>query len=287
MLIPALSQRNIRTTNTKMRHYKAQTASHWYFRDGSPCHEVVMKTDKTKTRDTNLSDARKLGLYPSVTNIIKILDAPQLDTWKINQYINFALTLPVIEGETVDERAQRVVRTGFDELDVARRRGTLAHRCIEEYLTDGDFKPHDEVAEIMAPFLDWFKDTVSEVFYTEKTLVGAGYAGRVDLCARLKGYDDTFILDFKTRKPSQGKLRCYDEDGMQLGAYAMAELLSQGPDPQEIRTASILINSEIPSTPTLSVWSKEDQERLSKAFLSTFETWKLLKGYDPEQTKQD
>lgn len=267
-----------------MKLVNVETASHWYFPDGTACHEVQMKTDKTKTRDTNLSDARKLGLYPSVSNVIRMLAAPQLEAYKIEKAILAALTIPNVEGEALDDRVKRALRTSREEVDEARKRGTLCHKCIEDYLTTGDFKPHDMVAEIMDKFRDWFRANVDEVIFTEKTLVGNGYAGRSDIGAWLKGEDVPFILDFKTRKPSQGKLRCYDEDGMQLGAYAMA-FRKNFPDYERVRTASVLINSETPSEPTLNKWSPEDQSRLSKAFVSTFETWKLLKGYDPEQAK--
>lgn len=77
-----------------------ESASHWYFPDGSPLHEVE-RADGKGTRPTNLRDARKLGLYPSVTNILSVLAKPGLNAWKQEQAILAALTLPRRSGESL------------------------------------------------------------------------------------------------------------------------------------------------------------------------------------------
>lgn len=265
-----------------MKLVTVETASHWYYADGRPCHEVPMKTDKNRMRDTNLSDARQLGLRPSVSNVIRSLAAPQLEAYKIEKAIIAALTIDPIPDEALEDRVKRALRVSREEVDEARKRGTLCHKCVEDYLTTGTFRPHDDVWDIMSPFQSWFDANIVDIVFSEKTMVGAGYAGRADLGAHIRGEDGLWILDFKSRKPSQGKLRCYDEDGMQLGAYSMAfRRMNDMIEP--VRVASVLINSETPSAPTLSKWKEEDQNRLSKAFLSLFETWKHIKNYDPEQ----
>ena len=53
--------------------YASEANSHWYDKDGVPCHEVPKASGKGKTK-TTLTQARKLGLFPSVTTIFKILD---------------------------------------------------------------------------------------------------------------------------------------------------------------------------------------------------------------------
>lgn len=58
-----------------------ESASHWYFPDGTPLHEVP-RADGKGQRPTSLRDARKLGLFPSVTNVLSILAKPGLDAWK-------------------------------------------------------------------------------------------------------------------------------------------------------------------------------------------------------------
>lgn len=255
------------------------TNAHWYFPNGKSCHTVPMKTDASRTRDTNLKDARELGLFPSVTNIINMLDKPYLDSWKVEQAIMSALTLPHIEGETIDERAKRVVKDSMQQVDDARKRGHLVHKCIEDFVTGGGWNPHESVQHLADPFKAWFDANVTNVHASELVVVGNGYAGTMDLKASVKGFDGPVILDFKTRKPSQGKMRHYDEDGMQLTAYQhadadMGNLMSEN-------LVSVLINSQEPSEPTIHVWEKEDRNRYWSAFLACFALWKLIKGYEP------
>lgn len=262
-----------------------KSSSHWYFPNGEACHSVPMKSRKGEMRNTTLGDARKMGLYPSVTNIIGVLAQPQLEAWKIEQGILAALTLPVIEGESVDDRAKRVVRDSMEQVDEARKRGHLCHKCIEDYLTTGLWEPHDSVEELMRPFKGWVDGNVQNVVASECTLVGKGYAGRTDLIGYVKGISGRCILDFKTRKPSQGKLRTYDEDCLQLSAYKMAynwgNVTKTNFEPA-VNTLSIIINSQEIELPTVHAWSMEDQDRYGTAFLNCFNLWKLLKGYNPE-----
>ena len=55
----------------------AAESGHWYQADGTPAYEIVGANGKM--RPTTLRDARKLNLYPSVTTIIRLMDAPGLD----------------------------------------------------------------------------------------------------------------------------------------------------------------------------------------------------------------
>jgi hypothetical protein len=54
--------------------------SHWYALDGKPVHTLPTK-DGDGVRPTTIRDARKMGLLPSVTNIISQWDKPQLTRW--------------------------------------------------------------------------------------------------------------------------------------------------------------------------------------------------------------
>jgi hypothetical protein len=50
-------------------------------------------------RPTTLRDARKLGLLPSVTNVLGVINKPELVEWKMTQAVLAALTLPRRDGE--------------------------------------------------------------------------------------------------------------------------------------------------------------------------------------------
>jgi hypothetical protein len=70
---------------------KPSESGHWYKKDGSPAYTTIGKTGE---RATTLRDARKLGLLPSVTTINGMLSKAGLDTWKQQQVLLAALTLP-------------------------------------------------------------------------------------------------------------------------------------------------------------------------------------------------
>ena len=74
-------------------------------------------------RPTTLRDARKLGLLPSVTNVLGVINKPELVEWKMTQAVLAALTLPRLEGEGEDAFAKRVVEQGKDVVEDAREGG--------------------------------------------------------------------------------------------------------------------------------------------------------------------
>lgn len=236
-----------------------------------------MASDKTKMRNTDLRDARKLGLYPSVTNIIRILDKPLLTAWREEQMVMAALTLPHIEGETLDERARRVVRDAQSIVEDAAKRGKLLHTACEMYLIHGEIAPHPMVEELFQPFPVWARENILDVEYTEKTIVGVGYAGTLDLKAEVRNYGRR-ICDFKSRKPYNGKMGTYPEDGYQLAAYLEGDALT---NKRADGALSILINSQEPSEPHVHAWDAAAMEHGWEVFKTMFKLWKLLKNYEP------
>src|SRR6266436_7275945 len=95
-------------TSTQTGNAIASEACHYYARDGAPVYEVP-RAKGDGTRPTTLADARKRDLVPSVTNVLNVAAKPGLETWKAQQLLQSALTLPRIEGETLDAYALRVI----------------------------------------------------------------------------------------------------------------------------------------------------------------------------------
>ena len=89
-----------------MRLFNPENA-HWYRRDGEPLHSVP--SAKGDPRPTTLRDARKLSLLPSVTNVLGVINKPELVEWKMTQAVLAALTLPRMDGEDLGVFAKRVV----------------------------------------------------------------------------------------------------------------------------------------------------------------------------------
>ena len=70
-------------------------SNHWYAKDGTPMYTVPAKSGEP--RATTLRDAKKMGLLPSVTTIMKSAASPGLEAWKLNQMMLAALTLPRVD----------------------------------------------------------------------------------------------------------------------------------------------------------------------------------------------
>ena len=264
-----------------MKLFTPSSNSHWYYRDGVACHEVPMKSRPNEMRSTTVADARKLNLLPSPTNIINVIDRPELNAWRESQAVLAALTLPRNPMEGDDDFAERVVQDAKSQVRDAADRGQKIHAAIETYLCYGDVRPDESVRDLFMPFVDWADKNIEEVIVAEQTLVGPNYAGRVDLKARIKDVG-LAIIDFKTRKPYKGKFSAYVSDGLQLSAYQMADSYQQGKNDPDTRRVSVFINSLEAQAPHVHVWPAEDDNPSFVAFLAAFEIWQYQKNYRPQ-----
>lgn len=110
-------------------------AEHWYSRAGEPAYQQV--TQKGGLRATDLRDARKLGLVPSVTTVLAVVAKPQLEKWKRDQSVMAALTLPRQDGETEETLLRRIYTDSEAQAKAAAEEGTRIHDAIEQYFKEG------------------------------------------------------------------------------------------------------------------------------------------------------
>lgn len=269
-----------------------ESASHWYFPDGTPLHEVP-RADGKGTRPTSLRDARKLNLFPSVTNVLGILAKPALDAWKQQQAILAALTLPRNEGESLDDFASRVVTDMQSEVGRAADLGSAVHAAIEGY-AQGRWLPEDkEIARLFEPARQWFDAEVTQVHSVEIAVAHLewGYAGRVDLVATLKSTGRPTVIDFKTQKTRRDKDGSFkpiihDTWPLQLEAYRMA-LASRDKGLADAAMASVVIGSTEPVPVVVKVWDDADKAAFFKAFLAARDLWVWQKNYCPVRDAPD
>jgi hypothetical protein len=267
----------------------ALSGSHWYSLDGKPCHTVPTK-DGGDTRNTTLRDARKLNLLPSVTNIIGILDKPQLTKWKMREVAKAAIAIPGPQGEEPVERfADRAIEAAMSQVSDAADLGTKIHNAIENLMRGSAEEPSAEMQPYVKPVLDWMRKVGVKVTHSEIVLVNAvhGFAGRVDALFTWGEPDapNMGILDYKTTKtkPDQ-KVEAYDEHALQMAAYAAthygAEYLNR------VVAANIFISTTEPGRIEV---VKHDKERLVEAyeaFTQMCAIWRFRKGYDPRPETQ-
>jgi hypothetical protein len=269
-----------------------ESASHWYFPDGTPLHEVP-RADGKGSRPTSLRDARKLGLFPSVTNVLSILAKPGLDAWKQEQSILAALTLPRTEGETLDDFAKRVITDMHSEVGRAADLGSAVHAAIEGY-AQGRWLPEDkEVARLFEPARQWFDAEVTQVHSVEIATghLEWGYAGRVDLVATLRSTGRPTVIDFKTqktRRDKDGKFKpiLHDTWPLQLEAYHQA-LAYRDKGLADAAIASVVIGSTDPVPVVVKVWDDADKEGFFRAFLAARDLWVWQKNYCPVKDSPD
>ncbi len=255
-------------TNTE-RLILASENCHWYAQDGAPCYEVRAKNGEM--RPTNLRDAKKLSLVPSVTKIIGVAAQPGLQQWKDEQLLSAALTLPMIEGEDLHSYAKRVVEDSRKQANAAAEKGTEVHAMIEKWFLGGvdiDALPVSDQA-IINGILRVFSENELPVLQSEwkaETSFASpyGYGGKVDL------HNDDFVVDFKTKANWDEKTKLgYESHAMQLAAYDIGLCNSQ----IYLRRINVFISTEEPGKVAVVEWDQPG--RYWAMFDRLLSFWKL------------
>ena len=254
-------------------------STHWYGRDGVACHTVPSL--KGEPRPTTLRDARKLGLLPSVTNILGVIAKPELTAWLQEQAVMAALTLPRIAGEAEDAFAKRVVEDSLTTRDGAADFGTAFHHGAERIAQTLEVDP----AEVLSPWLnryrDWFQANCVRCLWTEQRVVSGefGYAGTADLLIEHKLHG-LCLVDLKTMKINPNyKAKPYSTWCYQLAAYRKALGV-------QARCLNLIVNSVVPETPIEHVWGETEMDAGLRAFMAARELWVIEKGYDPTEASR-
>lgn len=247
-------------------------SGHWYTKDGEPAYTIIGKNGKE--RNTTLRDARKEGLLPSVTTIIKLAAAPGLEQWKQRQVLLSALTLPKIDGESEDSYIARIMADSKEQGRKAAELGTKIHGAIESSFMDGTFNP--EYSEHVMAAQEEVRRTFGNINWGAEKSFGSvlGYGGKIDLSSM----DDLgVVIDFKTKEFTADKLpECYDEHIMQLGAYR------EGIGRPLARCANVFISTSVPGLAHTVEHEGADLYDGFQMFKSLLRFWKLKTGYHSE-----
>lgn len=255
---------------------RAERDSHWYYRDGRSCHTVIGKSTGLP-RPTNVTDARKLGLVPSVTNILAMKAKPALNVWLQDNAILSALSTPQKPGEPEEQWHSRIAEESDRIGREAAEWGTALHEQIEQFCTGGAFMGTGEILEYVAGYEAWHREDIDQVISAEQSVVHEmGYAGRLDLYAMLKN-GRRAVIDMKSQK-LKGKAagNFYLEWSMQLAAYG--DCLREPGEPLPL-LISVIIPSDKPGPVQVKIW--DNGEAALKAFHHCFGLWCFEKGYNP------
>jgi hypothetical protein len=267
--------------------------SHWYGRDGSAQHKVpYAASNKAKAgmfKNTTLTDARKMNLLPSVTNVINILDKPNLKDWWIEQALIAADLNPRNPGEDLKDWMRRVDRASKVIVEEARSIGHGTHSLIEGYAKGEAITVPTELESTFNPLRDWFDKNVGQVHKTEFTVTADRYAGTLDLLADVRS--SVTLIDFKTRgggwtEDKHGNWKCatYVEDQIQLAAYRDAVCAATGQrfDDPIMATASVMVSSRSERPVYERQWTIDEMKRGLEIWNNILGTWCALKSYTPQ-----
>ena len=230
----------------------AQEGGHWYAKDGTPAYTVTAKNGEQ--RSTTLRDAKKMGLLPSVTTIMKAAASPGLEAWKLNQMMLAALTLPRAEGEGEESFIKRIQADSKDQARKAAERGTQVHTAIEQFF-DGQINAND--LPYLEPVYKAVNDTFGNLMWAvEKSFATeSGFAGKIDLHS-MDG--DGVVIDFKTKEFTSDtleKVAGFDENVMQLSAYRT------GLKKPNARCANVFVSVTEPGLVVVKEWNQEELAR--------------------------
>ena len=204
-------------------------SGHWYTKLGAPAYRIIGKNGVE--RNTNVKDARELGLVPSVTTIIGQLSKPGLERWKNEQLLLAALTLPREDAEPEDAWLNRVMSDSRSAGRAAADRGTQMHGVLE------NFYRRKEVG-IYPSYVIEVDRAITEHFGTQQWAAEASFAHPLGFGGKIDLNGSEVVCDFKSKEGSLDKVSVYHEHLMQLASYRM------GLGMREARCANVFFNEQ-------------------------------------------
>lgn len=261
-------------------------AGHWYDPVTGKLISHVPYADKARAgemRDTTLRDARKMGLLPSVTTILGLVDKPGLRVWAVRHAIQTALLYGTPSKYEATDYVRQIVEAHEERGKNAAELGTQIHKGIGLRLEDKrwDDIVAPEVSEVVDGFFPWYESFGLELVKSEHSFISPlGFAGTVDYIGVYTGEDKKkhgpVIADFKTQDFDNIKeANFYDEHVLQLAGYAV------GTGNTGHKRLSIIISRTVPGLVAAHWW--DDTKRWDASFKALWRLWKLMKNYDPKR----
>lgn len=244
---------------------------------------MTSKGREGEVRPPTLRDARKYGWRPSVTTLLSILAKPGLDIWKVQEAVRttrlFGRDMLTPEVEYV----KRIVEASQERVEEAAEFGTKVHYALSMGFIDWSMmltNTEDPYRAIANEVLNWCRAAGLECERSEHSFISPlGWAGTVDFLGTYQG--KPVIVDFKTQEFDNPKdANFYDpEHPLQLAGYDLGVNAHTVGGLAGVQYMSIIISRTTLGCIATKIWP--DQQRYRAAFLTLWELWKLLKGYDP------
>lgn len=222
----------------------------YFWPDGSHCEKVTGKNGKERKprktdiktfnlvpniiqpepilRPVKVTDARQLGLLPSVTNILGVYNKPWMINYVLKHIYQAIENVPWPEGMPQQEWATLVKFQSEEHRRESSRTGFIIHDLLNQiHLTLGNGQTVEEFkGDNFYPYVEnwvnWLLDQNFKIINAEKTIVSPlGYAGTIDLIAEING--KVYVIDFKTTEKGPDEyFSRKSEHFLQISAYANA-----------------------------------------------------------------
>jgi hypothetical protein len=240
-------------------------SGHWYTKAGEPAYQVP-SADGKKFVTPDVRHARKLGLVPSVTTIIREAAKPGLERWKIEQGILAALTLPKKPGEMDVDYISRILRDSQEQARKAADRGTLIHAAIQRHYEGGgaDSETWTYVKATVTAIREKYG---AQPWKCEQSFSHPlGFGGKTDIHADA-------VLDVKS-KEFDGPIKklAWDEHCIQLAAYREGLGLPKAP------CANVFVSVNNPGLVHIHEWTEDELQRGWKMFNALLDYWYARTG---------
>jgi len=246
-------------------------SEHWYDINGEARHTIL--SAKGEPRPTTLRDAKKFGWFPSVTTVMKVMAAPELDRWKQQQVLAASLRSSRLPNEEDEAFHARIIEDAFSQVQNAADLGTDIHKALELHFQGQPYDPSMEV--YVAPVKKWVSENKIKFIKHELRLVNpiVGYAGTTDALIEKDGV--LHILDYKSRKTKPDmKITPWSKEPMQISAYAQIAEARRG--------VNLYISTTEPGRIGEAWYDETTIDKEFEAFKSVCKLWQHMNNYQPK-----
>jgi hypothetical protein len=202
---------------------------------------------------------------PSVSNVLKVLDQPNLNRWKLRtlaEQLSMRPDLIMLAGSP--DTRNDAIRQALDADRSRANQGTGVHGYAEA-VDDGTLN-WDLIPTVARPWIEQYMACKDRFGWTlvEKEVTVAnhtlGYAGTADRYLDIPGYG-VVVADLKTGKS------VYPDQALQLALYARAEFIWESPDPEVVDVVMAPLVAELDEDKRLGLKRAEDGKKISAAYV--------------------
>lgn len=253
---------------------KFDQSAHWYNQEGQPQH------------DATLREARKEGLYGSVTSIDKdSFPNPFLERWKMEQLVQACVDHQRMPHESVEQYAQRIYDISNNKARTAADFGKRIHDAIDHYPEPCEPDVQPWYSKFSAFYEANFRGKIaSEAVVLDHDI---GVAGRMDYVGYGLGVINGKVIadwksqDVKVDKKGKKTPNFYDSWARQLGFYAVADSKANLEFPFIPHCLSVIIDSNEGGEVYFKHWSHEEIVKAYEDFVAGAWLWCRKRDYWP------